>query len=254
MTQQATESVFSATPATNATPASSTPDAGTNSAQKGLYSELVGEGKKYKDAEALAKSKMEADTFIERLKSEKEEVVKELQKKLEAEQILEDLKKQISAGNQPPATSQPQSAPTSPEELGRLVDERIQETEVRRAYDKNVAEADQFITSKFGGKPEATKFIEAKSEEFGVSKSWLMDMAGRNPKALYKLLGVEAPNPNAAQPPIVQKSTVKMDREPPSGSKTKSHYDDIRRTNPSLYFSPKIQKEIFESAKAGRYE
>ena len=59
-------SVFSeeqVTPATQSGQAT-TPEAGTNPSVVG---ELVGEGRKFNDVEALAKGKLEADRFIEQM-------------------------------------------------------------------------------------------------------------------------------------------------------------------------------------------
>src|SRR3990167_6487070 len=226
--------------------------------QPKYFDELVGEGKKFKDQEALAKAKLESDKFIDQMKAEAEELRKELKKKLDAEEILEDLKRGVAAANNP---AQPAKQPeTSPEDLGKLVDEKLQERETQRAYEANVFEADKYITEKLGGKAEAMKFIEGKAEEFGINKSWLMDMAGRTPKALYAVLGLDEPNKAAAsdnrtsQQPIVQKSTVKRENTFTGGLKTKAYYDEIRRTNPSAYFSPKVQNEIFKASSEGKYE
>ena len=227
--------------------------------QTSFANELVGEGKKFKDVDALAKSKLEADKFIEQLKSEKEEMRKELNKRLEQESILESLKQMVPKPSDNAAGARHEAAP-SQEDIGKLVDERLSEREKTKTYEDNVMAADTFVSSKFANRDEASAFLDKKATELGINKKWLMDMAGRSPKALYSLLGFSSEAPDkgttggGSPAPIVNKSTVLTEANPSGGKKTKSHYEDIRKANPALYFSAKVQNEIFKSKRDGNYD
>lgn len=227
--------------------------------QASTLESLVGEGKKFKSAEELARAKLESDSFIGQLTGELQELRKELKAKLVQDEILKELGK----GNQPPAAP---VAPVNgaqaldPEELAKLVRNEIQQTKQHDVAQANIVEADQFITGRFGDKEKAKQFIIDKSRDLGISVAWLMDMAAKSPKALYQVLGLDQPTsePNKAKM-IDLHSQVNNERREVinngAGLKpgTKPYFDAIRKENKARYFTPEIQNQIFKAKKEGIY-
>jgi len=212
--------------------------------------ELVGQGKKFKDLDALAKSKLEADKFIERLLQEKEEIKRELDSRIKAAEALEAARNQ-SRQSEPERTA-PEFDPAS---ISEIVRQELSEAERAKTFKENVLSAQDALIKFTGSREAATKYVEDKAQELGVQKEWLLDMAGRSPKALLNTLGVQSETKPGVPSPVVPKSSIntEADKSITKQPTTKAHFDEIRRTNPSMYWSPKVQQEIFKLQKEGRY-
>src|SRR5689334_15076479 len=72
--------------------------------------ELIGEGKKYKDAQAAARALLEKDNFIQRLQAENAEARKQLQQGSKIDEFLDKMKNVIP---NPDATTQPANQPSA---------------------------------------------------------------------------------------------------------------------------------------------
>jgi hypothetical protein len=232
------------TPETNALPTAVTPNAGNT--ESAILNSLVGEGKKFKTVEDLAKSKLESDAFINRLQDEQKELRKDLEARIRTEDALAELKK--DRGNQAPADSSV--------DVKKVVLETLEQAERDKIALKNIRQANDHIIDKCGGKKEAEAFIIKKSEELGVPVEWLKDMAARSPKALYNTLGVDA---TVAPPPTGMTkgdvNTAAKNKEIPlNPNASKEYYESLRKSKPSLYWTPKVQTEIFEATKKGLYK
>src|SRR6266853_6356138 len=96
--------------------------------EKKFYDDLVGEGKKFKDPEALARSKIESDRFIANLLREQSEMRETLNKRINEEEFLNRLEqfskpKSPDAGNQPPTDGTPSTAIT-PQDVEKIIETR----------------------------------------------------------------------------------------------------------------------------------
>lgn len=228
-------------------------NAGNQPGQSGVLSELVGEGKKFKTVDDLAKGKLESDMFIDQLKKE----VAELRKELEAGLGLKDVMSEIEkVRNQPAPREADTPASLDPNELSKLVEDTMTELENKKTLAANIKEADRMIVEKFNGdRQKSREFLENKAKELGVGVNWLAEMAAKNPKAVMNFLGLENKLPGSS-PMERTVNTDAKDFAPHGGPQrgTKEYYDAIRKENKSLYFSPKVQQEIFEAVKAGTYK
>lgn len=242
-----TDSVFG-----TATPTEPTQQGGSDN---GLLSSLVGEGKKFKSVEDLARGKVESDKFIEKLTEELAEMRKELTGMASMTQTVEELKK---LRNQPQGGSTTTEAPVDPEQLITAVEKRLSEKSEAKKREENILEADRMIVDIFkGDRAKSKEFLESKAKELGVGVNWLVDVAANNPKAVLNLLGLaqQTSQPAAKDPSSVvntSSQTFVQGGAPQRG--TKAYYEDIRRKDKTLYFSTKIQNEIFEAQKAGTYK
>jgi hypothetical protein len=235
--------VFDETTPSTHVPNSVTPD----EANQDTLESLVGEGKKFKTNEDLAKAKLESDTFINRLIEEKKELQRDLEARLRTEEAIEAL-------NQKKPNGDPK-APPAESDIKRMVENTLDEVERGKVAKANLGQANAHLIDKFGGKAEAEAFLLQKSEELGVPMDWLKDMAARSPKALYNTLGIDTPV--AASPKGSVKGDVNTEAKKaitPPKANSKEAYDELRRKSPNVYWSTKVQQEIFEATKQGTYK
>lgn len=212
--------------------------------------QLVGEGKKFKDLEMLAKGKLEADNHIAKLEAERAADRKRLEE-LEAIINVTGVK---PSGNQPAPA---QSAAVDPSQIAELVRKELQHASEEDRAKANVLEADRYLTEYFQDKQKATEFVTEKAKALGMPVSWLIDVAAKSPAALYNLLEVKH---NAQQQPgkAPAKPVVNTDAPnfaPNGGPKegSKEWFDAMRKSNPSRYWSPEVQAQIHKAAASGAY-
>ena len=209
---------------------------------------LVGEGKKFRTVEDLAKSKLESDTFINKLQEEMKEIRKDLTSALRTNEAIEALKEGRNHSDTP--------APSvSPEDIGKMVNEALTRSQQDKIAMDNVRASNDYLVTKLGGKDEAVAFLETKSKELGIPVEWFKDMAAKSPKALYNTLGVDAPS--EAPPKGTTKgdvNTMALKNQNPGVAKgSKAEFDALRKANPGEYWKPAIQNAIFDSQRKGTY-
>lgn len=162
---------------------------------------LVGADKKFATPEDLARGKLEADTFIEKLKQEARDlrnlVVTQDQRlvKLEARSsILDRLEPNPNGGNPPIVTTQQPEPPASTGLTKDDVFELIEQRDVKRTATQNKSEVDAVLNKQFGD--QAVAAVRQRANELGMTQSELAGLALRSPKAFYSMLGID---PNATQ-------------------------------------------------------
>jgi hypothetical protein len=245
-------SIFEATQdqGTSNAGARETPEQNANSE----YAQLVGEGKKFKDANSLAKSKLESDRFVQRLQEENAEMRREIEARANSEEIARKLAESRGA-DKPPAVD---TTPIDNDLLDRAINDKLSEREKQQAFKNNYNEAQEFIIEKTGSPEAAMKLITDKAAALGVQKNWLQDMAMRTPKALYALLGLvdqpSAPSKTGVSGDVNTEAQRIVNRNPRSAEGSKAYFEDIRRTNPNKYWSAEVQSQIFKAAKEGKYK
>lgn len=210
-----------------------------------LFSDMVGEGKRYATVEELAKGKKEADAFIEQLKGETSGLREELDKRPTMEDIQDIIK---SYANEQGSTN----SKVSGEDVQKLVQTALQESKIADRQQSNVKEASDKMFELYGDK--AKEKVQQKANELGVAVSYLEEMAAANPKIFYATMGVQD-NPNNdqshnssnRQPEGNNAEQFKKQSDNQTG--TWSYYQQLRKEKPNLYWSPKVQNEIFKLRK-----
>jgi len=104
---------------------------------KNYLTELVGEDKKFKTVDDLAKGKAEADAFIERLLREK----REMEDKLKEKVILDDLVKRLE--NRTPPQNTPSSTERVDVENSPLTEQKVLELLEKQLQEKNKVSSQQ---------------------------------------------------------------------------------------------------------------
>ena len=224
---------------------------------KNYLDEYVGENKKFKDVQALARAKAESDAHISRLEEEariRNEDLAEIEKELKARTRLEEIRDQIlnAKNNQSPSN---QSTPDAgerdtnksgltkedAESLALSVYEKAKIAETRNANKELVRGK---LVEKFGSNYASA--LDIKTKELGLDKEEANRLSETAPVAFMKMLGLDAAEPTRL--PNVS-SSIKTNgfvgkREV---QKTYNYYENIRKQDKALYNSPAIQKERRES-------
>lgn len=227
------------------------------------YETLVGEGKKYKDQETLAKSSFHKDQHIARLEQEakeRAEITQQLQDQLRAQKKTEDLLDKIqSTINQPPKAPdqpevlgvQPAQQEYTPEQLNALLDEkldtRLQQREKAGKQNANLAVVEAKLVEVFGNQSVAR--IKQEADKIGVSVEFLKSVAADNPQAFFRLVGMDTP-PAKDAGVIPPRAAVESSGFRPNMTteRTETYYKLMRKTDPARYASPAVQIQKHKDA------
>lgn len=188
---------------------------------------LVGEGKKFRTIEDLAKGKLEADRFIEQLKSELDELRKKSEEaekmSLTMEELFAKLESERNSGGD---ESTPSTGETHQTEEGNRAEPDVGTKEALSALDPNalkavvaevleeqrrkerIAQGLEKVVGEFAktleGDTPVNEALSKKLQEVGISESTFTAMAAENPDLALVALGLkkeEAKSDNRVAPP-----------------------------------------------------
>lgn len=230
-------------------------------ASSSVLDALVGEGKKFKTVDDLAKGKMESDAFIARLQEEMADLRKEADRIEELESQLEEIRQRNSdranEGMQPKVGKDNTSPSLSESDIETLVQKALTKAETNRTATENILEANRKMIEAVGSKEKAQEAVAAASTRLGLSIDYLKNIAATSPTAFLNLMGTTGSADNKAPAPSAPHGTVnpmaELDGNKAVKPGTKAYYDAMRRKDRRLYFSAKVQQEIFEAVKNGTY-
>ena len=216
---------------------------------KDYYSELVGEGKKYKDNKAFARSRVEADFHIKKIEQENEEL-RTMALKLREENIakatFEDLIDRASKTKQQTETVTTQTEvkekPFDPEQVKSLVSEEYQRLEFSRKQDANFKIVEDKLKERFGTNYKT--ILREQIDELGLTAEDINALARKSPNAFFKTMGLDQQS-NQEQfqtPPRSQR--ISDNFKPNTQKRTWSYYKNLKKDNPSLYQNPKTQVQM----------
>lgn len=209
-------------------------------------------GAQWSDPEAIAKGKIEADQHINNLEAQLAEMRKDLEKQDYAKTLLEQVQNKAGGATPNPEPSTPHGAEaeqhTTAEtpDIQSLVEEALKAREAKQTVDQNVAQVDAAMTEKFG--TEAAKVVADKASALGLSLDRLQGLAAESPSAFMALIGEapQVPNPSAPH------SSVNTTSESFTGNSAKGfqHFQQMRRDNPTRYYTPEVQKQMIAARDA----
>lgn len=216
-------------------------------ANKDYLAELVGEGKKFKSVEDLAKGKAESDRFIVTLTRELEEARTEIQKRTGLEELKTAiLNREQTNGN--PNGGQPTVEQEKPvvdaNSIEELVLKKLDERDATKSRASNEALVTETLTNIWGDN--AQNELRRVSNDVGMSISELKELGQRNPKALFKLIGVgnQPQTPNGG---TVPRSSIHV--ETTNGSERNySYYQKLKTSDPKTYFDKRTQIQMNKDA------
>lgn len=216
---------------------------------------LVGEGKKYKDVNELAKAYAHAATAIEDRERQLTGLREDLSTRLSVEDQLKQFQKGTNNPNEPPANIQTPNAPNGDQDLAK----RIREV-MDAANRENSSKANQEIvlsrlTELFGTPDKVGQVVRAKAAELGVSVAFLESIAVQSPKAFFAQLGIDtsqAQRPNAPASGGVNTMALGVHAGAPKEG-TYEFFEEMRKANPTKFWDSKTQMKIHRAAEDGTY-
>lgn len=206
-----------------------------------LFTDLVGEGKKYQDPKVLLKSRLDADEHIRRIERENADLRVDLQARQAIEDALAKLSTPSSNEEQKPIVERNET-PLTPQEVEQIIERELAKRTTQNTVAKNQAMVVDTLKKAWGDNYSAK--LRARAKELELGEEFLTQLAQTQPQAFLKLVDAKpASDPNY---PIHPTST----RHVPVGTteKTWKYYSKMRRENPSQYHSLETQKEMFKQA------
>lgn len=223
---------------------------------KDYLNELVGDGKKFKTVDDLAKGKYLADAYVEHQNRQLDELRAEYRKLYEdnarratLEDQLTQLRQQLtSSNNTPPANEdleQPQST-IDMKQIESLVSNKVLEHERTKKEEENWNIVVSRLKEKLG--PNFSSVLKQQIQELGLTEDSVNQLARTSPKALFKTLGIDEHNTNNFQAPMT--SQMRHDSFAPRGKdkRTYSYYQDMKKKDPLVYLDSKTQTQMHKDA------
>ena len=210
---------------------------------------LVGDGKKYADANALAKAYANADSFIEQQKARIAELETEVKVRSEIQSNQRhnaNEEHNSDEGRQVPAQPDPNANKANDVDLSALVRQELEEADKTKKAIANVEAATNEMLKVYGSPEKANAALHKRAKELDVSVEWLRDSAARSPAAFLASMGIS--NTNSSSSPYGYSPDVNI-RGSINSKKNFRYFEDIRKSDPNRYFSRDVQKELFEARK-----
>lgn len=212
-------------------------DINTTDPTKDYLEELVGDGKKFSDTKALARGKIEADLFIERIKQDNAELREELKQKVALQEVLDQLKGMRNEPNReeshtPPEDGTKSLTPVTPEELEALLDKKLNERQSQSTLLRNQDYVQAELKKVFGSEDIVRSEINRKAKELDIKPEVLRQMAQQTPKAFLALVIQDRSTPVSTP-----RSSVSLGTFKPVGQRTKAQWDELRKRDPLAYHS-----------------
>ena len=215
---------------------------------KNYFEELVGEGKKYKDQEALAKSRLFADEHIKNLETEKAQLLddhlrlrEEYNKALNLQELLDRLKEQQSTDGHTQQTME-QEKHLTVNDIESLLETR----ENKKREESNFQTVQRKLMEHYGSG--YSQQLKTQAESLGMSAQEVDTMARTNPKAFERLF-LSAPQTETfdAPPSSTRRSTTFA---PQTNKRGWKYYEKLKAEQPDVYWLPKTQLQMHADAKA----
>ena len=214
-------------------------------------SELVGEGKKYTSQAELEKAYTNADAFIKQLQRENKEMREDLSKRQTAQEIIDQMKSNEQSAT--PSTQEQTNPEVSLDKIQEMVRQTITAQEKQNTASNNVQEAHSFMVEKYGEK--AAEVTKQQAGRLGMSLDDLKNIAAQSPSAFKRLVGEEVSQSTQQTNTYVEKSSVNTENfnaDSSTPERVAQHYRDMRKSDPTRYYSSATQNEIFKLAQQGK--
>lgn len=211
-------------------------------------------GDKWRDPEVIAKGKIDADAYIEQLKTQVEELRKLAERGAKVEDLVAKLDQKAAqttsansqASNPGGATATDTKSAISEEDIQSLVEKTLNQRETKQTLDQNINQVDQQLKEMFG--TEAGSKLKEKSTQLGLSLEELKNVASKSPTAFFTLIGEQ---PKEFRPMTSGSiRTEGVSNQQSAGTRNNSYYQKMRKENPRL-FNQSQQQMVQDRARLG---
>lgn len=229
----------------------------TNQSEGYKLEDFLGEDKKYKSPEDVAKAIVEKDNFIKRLETENAQMREELKKSTTLEEFMTKMEERRGVQEASNLENQGEredleNSSVSGIDVEKLVEERFNKMSSEQKKAANLSRVLEKAKEVWGA--DANLEINKKAKELGVSVKDLQAQAETNPNVFFRLVGLDASVTQKEH--LVSNSgmnssvdTSKMNINHGSGPiKNKAYYDRIRVEDRNKWFSSEIQNEMHQQA------
>lgn len=213
--------------------------------------DLVGEGRKYADANELAKALAHSQNHISNLELTQKRFESEAERMERLEKMVENLGTNApnsdpvvtpTSGSEVQTPTEPKESPESVD-FEKLISEKFGSLRAQEQADANAQKVRETMVNAFGDEDEARKFHAKRLNELGMSAEELDKLASKNPTAALKLLEVPTKQDTPAKPTLFNRP--KVDRLPdPDNPTTLEDFNALRRKNFKAWSSPTIQRKL----------
>lgn len=214
------------------------------------FTDLVGEGKKYSDNDAVAKALVEKDRFIQRVLDEKRQLEADLRAQNNL-QAFEDRMKALEAARltehrEPTPTPVSPPASVEPADLEDKIAKALQDREQQNIRSRNLITVKDTLTEKLG--QDYPTRVKARARELGISLDRLNQIAAETPQAFFTLIGLNdaPPRVDNVAPPVSQHNPAAFTPDP--GRKNYAYFQKMRKERPTEYHTPRVQQEEMKEA------
>lgn len=215
-------------------------DPQTNPTTPDPVSEYVGEGKKYQTVEDALKATDHAQAHIANLEKEQAELREELSRRLTMDEALSKIKAEQDNAGQP-------SVELDESKLEEIINSKLRSVEAQKTVATNINTVIEKLTAKYGDTEKAREAYMTKANELGLSIESLNKLSGESPTAVLSMLGVDTKQEVIPQ---TTQSSVNTESFTQGGIRegTYAYYENLRKTDPTTYFSPSVQNEMHRLA------
>lgn len=227
---------------------------------KNYRAELVGEGRKFKTDEDLARGKFESDLYIKTLESKLDDLRKDYLKeredslaKAKLQELIDQLegKQQHSSSDTPPA-NEVKEKPYDPAEIENIVESKIKANELKKKQTDNFNAVMTKLKERFGNNYYSV--LKEQADMLGLDSEEINNLARKSPEAFFRTVGlVQEDRQDSFQNP--PRSSQRNDSFAPKVQKrTWAYYQNMKKENPSAYHSREtniqMQKDAIELGEA----
>lgn len=219
------------------------------------FSTLVGEGKKYRDQNALAYSRLENERFTERLKQENEAMRKDITAKARLEELVTKLStvqptttttqsptNDNNQNNNRDVATVPSTAGLTPQQVDEIFEKRLNE---RNNYNRSVEGLKGIFGDDYQHK------LDSEASKLGLGKEFVNNLAKTNPNAFLRLFeGAKQEDMNMFTPPpsSINTSAMKTPATTLNGVRTEKFYQELKQKDPVKYWSKEVQQQEYNDA------
>lgn len=220
------------------------PDSSEKDQSQGALAMLVGEGRKYKTVEDLAKAYINADQHIGTLESDNASLKEQVAKGKTVDEVLERLEqdRQRSGDDKSHAQS------ISVADIAKIVEAQITGRETAKAKNENIAKAQALLVQKFGDKAKEVFLAAADTKE---KLRAMNELAAVSPDLFAQLFSTSPDVRNATDGSNKGKeATGQTATGRAADPDCKEYYDEMRRKDPRKFYSQSVQLEMHKRALA----
>lgn len=212
------------------------------------FNDVVGEDKKYKDPDALAKAYANIERHARTLEAENARVRAELDAKQATNNnsgSSETPRQEPPAeGDNPPPAPNP--TPKQDVDLRSQIQNEIKAVTQQERARQNIDAAAQKMVDLYGSPAAANEAVRKRAQELGTTVERLQESAAESPSLFFATMGTPSGGTDRSTP---APSSDYVDRGGQGNQKDFEFFDKIRKDNPKLYYSAATQAEMMKSAR-----